>query len=113
MRVSVGGSFLQLNQRASFEVYVETFPSPALGKRQISSGGRPVWSRDGKELTTLCPDGKGMAVDAKTSGFRFEAGTDIPVIDSRTSAFGFMFYDVSKDGDLLIPAKTGQAGLRG
>jgi hypothetical protein len=51
--VSVGGSFLQLNERASFEVYVETFPSPGLGKRQISSGGgtKPVWSRDGMELT--------------------------------------------------------------
>jgi hypothetical protein len=53
-----------------------------------------------------------MAVDVKTSGFRFEAGTDIPVFDSRTSAFGFMFYDVSKDGAFLIPAKTGQGGTQ-
>jgi hypothetical protein len=51
--VSVGGSFLQMNEHASFEVYMETFRSPGLGKGQKSSGGgtQRVRSRDGKEFT--------------------------------------------------------------
>ena len=53
-----------------------------------------------------------MAVDVKTSGFRFEGGTDKPVFDSRTPVFGFKFCDTGKGAGFLIPAKTGQSGTQ-
>ena len=89
------------------EVYVETFPNPGGGKRQISSGGgsQPVWSRDGKELYYIARDQKLMAVEVKASGSRFEVGPPKPLFHSRIEGGFTTSYDVSKDGRFLIPAE--------
>ncbi len=78
------------------EVYVQTFPAPG-SKYQVSAngGGRPVWSRDGKELFYLAEDRKLMAVEV-TTGSRFEAGAPKSLFEVRTGPTSR--YDVSPDG---------------
>jgi hypothetical protein len=91
-----------------YEIYVQTFPTPG-GKRQISTNGGsfPVWSRDGKELFFIGPDGKIMAADVK-SGSKFEANEPKPLFD--THLIGFASFDVSKDGRFLLPTVIEQTG---
>ena len=89
------------------EIYVQSFPTPG-GKWQVSTNGgeRSVWSRDGKELYFLSPEGKMMAV-AVTSGPKFEAGVPKPLFDVSFPG-GLAWYDVSKDGRFLIPIQLQQ-----
>src|SRR5262249_15590213 len=43
------------NESGTLEVYLRSFPGPG-GRWQISTGGFPVWSRDGRELLFETPD---------------------------------------------------------
>jgi serine/threonine protein kinase/dipeptidyl aminopeptidase/acylaminoacyl peptidase len=82
------------------QVYVQSFPGKE-GKFQISNagGGRPVWSRDGKELFYIAADRKLMAVEVKT-GARFEHGIPRALFEARIS--GTSYYDVSPDGKRFL-----------
>jgi eukaryotic-like serine/threonine-protein kinase len=106
-KLSPDGRWLayQSNESKRNEIYVMTFPMPG-GKWQISSGGGrfPVWSRDGRELYYLSADNKLMAVEIKP-GVKFEAGVPHPLFDVRRG----VVFDVSKDGNFLIPTTAEQS----
>jgi Tol biopolymer transport system component len=91
------------------EVYVQTFPNPG-GKWQISTngGGRPVWSRDGKELFFIGADQKLMAVEIK-GGANFDWGVPKPLFNARIAPDAN--FEVGKDGRFLIPVPVEQAGI--
>jgi serine/threonine protein kinase len=108
-RVSPNGQWLAYhsNETKRNEIYVQSFPKPG-GKWQVSTdgGANPVWSRDGKELFFLSPNGKMMAVDVKSgAGSKFDNGLAKALFDLPNSASSF---DVSKDGRFLIPAPVEQ-----
>jgi eukaryotic-like serine/threonine-protein kinase len=89
------------------EIYVQRFPTPG-GKVQISTNGGayPAWSRDGKELFFISPDGKMMGVEVKSSD-RFIASTPRPLFDAHLVTFSRTTqFDVSKDGRFLIPSQA-------
>jgi Tol biopolymer transport system component len=90
------------------EIYVQSFPAPG-GKWQVSTNGgeRSVWSRDGKELYFVSPDGKMMAAEVK-SGSKFEAGVPKPLFDVRFPSGINPWFDVGKDGRFLIPIQAEQ-----
>jgi Tol biopolymer transport system component len=51
-----------------YEIYVQSFPSPARQYRISTGGGEePRWRGDGKEIYYTAPDGKLMAVEVKTT----------------------------------------------
>jgi eukaryotic-like serine/threonine-protein kinase len=93
------------------EVYVRPFPS-GVGKWQVStSGGQfPRWRGDGRELFYMnqVSYGKLMAVDVRSTGTMFEAGTPKALFDSGYLNVGhsgyYHTYAVSQDGQrFLIP----------
>jgi len=111
-RLSPNGKWLAYmsNESKRFEVYVQTFPTPG-SKWQVSinGGGKPVWSRDGKELYFVGAEQKIMAVEVK-GGDRFEAGVPIALFETRLSfSSNIGHFDVSKDGRFLIPTPVEQS----
>ena len=110
-RVSPDGRWLayQSNESKRYEIYVVGFPG-LNGHWQISvnGGSRPVWSRHGRELYFVSPDGKMMAVPVK-SGEQFQAGVPQPLFDVRMSATPLASYDVIADGRFLIATPMEQA----
>jgi Tol biopolymer transport system component len=87
-QVSPDGRWLAYNSNETgrSEVNVQPFPQGA-GKWQVSTSGGffPRWRRDARELfyTTQATGGKMMAVDVKSAGSMFEAGTPKELFDSR------------------------------
>jgi serine/threonine protein kinase len=88
------------------EVFVRAFQrdqSPAAGARKwlvsTAGGDKPRWSRDGKEIFYIAPDGKLMATPVKI-GATFEPGIPVPLFEAKFS--GYFPYDVSPDGRFLI-----------
>lgn len=118
-QISPDGKWLvyRSNETSRDELYVQPFPSGA-GKWQISTSGGtfPRWRRDGRELLYMsqASGGKMMAVDVKSSGSTFEAGTPKELFDSPyinlphagngAGATPYHTYVVSADGQrFLIP----------
>lgn len=78
------------------EVYLQSFPSPGRKwKVSVAGGGRPVWSRDGKELFYMAGD-RTLMVSAVTPGATLETGTPRPLFPTHLSIT--RFFDVSPDG---------------
>ena len=73
------------NETGRNEVYVQPFPGGA-GRWQVSTNGGyfPHWRRDGRELFYMAQasGGKMMAVDIRSSGSTFEAGSPRELFDS-------------------------------
>src|SRR5581483_10924753 len=96
------------------EVYVQTFPMRG-GKWQVSidGGSFPIWSKDGKELYFIGPDGKMMAAEVRSvpgkDGSTFERGVPKPLFDAHME--GGTWFDVSRDGKFLIPVHIEQPGV--
>jgi dipeptidyl aminopeptidase/acylaminoacyl peptidase len=97
------------------EVYVRAFlpdQNPAASGRKwivsTAGGDKPRWSRDGKELFCLAPDGKLMATPVKI-GETFEPGIPVALFDAQFT--GYFPYDVGPDGRFLIntPITSDQA----
>jgi Tol biopolymer transport system component len=117
-QISPDGKWLAYysNETGASEIYVQPFPGGA-GKWQISTNGGlfPRWRRDGRELFYMSQNsgGKMMAVDVKSSGSMFDAGTPRELFDSpyvalsHNTAAGvsiFHTFAVSADGQrFLIP----------
>jgi serine/threonine protein kinase len=118
-QISPDGKWLAYysNETGRSEVYVQPFPGGA-GKWQIStSGGQfPRWRRDGRELFYMsqASGGKVTAVDVRSSGSTFEAGSPRDLFDSpyvnlthTSTGFGagpYHTFVVSADGQrFLIP----------
>ena len=90
------------------DVFLQSFPKPG-GKWQVSTGGGMyhMWSRDGKELFYLTPNGELMAVTVKGETAP-EIGTPVALFaprilgGSRTLQGYRGQYDVAPDGRFLI-----------
>ena len=95
------------------EVYIQSFPTGGRKYQASINGGRtPVWSRDGKELYFIAPDGQMMAVGIESKGGNLEIGTPKALFQSNiTATNNFITYDVSKDGRFLIPQQEQASGL--
>ena len=95
------------------EVYVQGFapdrvPAAAVGKWTISTAGgdKPRWSRDGKDLFYIAPDGTMMAVALKTTETTFDPGVAVPLFETNVPDFSFSPYAVIPDGRFLINTVT-------
>ena len=86
-QISPDGKWLAYytNETGRNEVYVQPFPTGA-GKWQVSTneGWFPRWRRDARELfyMTQQSGGKMMAVDVRSNGSTFEAGSPKELFDS-------------------------------
>ena len=89
------------------EVYVQSYPDPALSRRQVSTGGglEPRWTRGGRELVYRNGDTT-LAVSAQPSS----GETGIPAVlfvgPYRTPEFGERSYDVTADGRRFVMVST-------
>ena len=108
------------NESGRYEVYVRPFFEPGVSSLPKSGGGassdrwlasttggiQPRWSRDGKELYYLGPDGKLMAVPIKDTGATLEMGVPVALFTVRIvgveSVDDGLQYDVSRDGRFLL-----------
>ena len=94
------------------ELFVQSFPAGG-GKWQISQGGAgpAEWRADGKELFYVSGD-KLMAVDVKTDGDAFEAGTPKALFEIRGPALpgagGLPAFEASDDGKRFLIAVSVQ-----
>ena len=115
-QVSPDGKWLadHSNETGQNEVHVQPFPAGAGRWRVSTSGGVfPRWRGDGRELFFMerATNGKLMAVDVKSSGSTFEAGTPKELFDSGyinlTHVANYHTYAVSADGQrFLIPRSS-------
>jgi Tol biopolymer transport system component len=104
------------NQSGKAEIYVLPFDaanpaSPAAGGlHQVSKdGGTDVhWSRDGKELIYLAPDGYLMSVEVSAAGSAFQTGTAQRLFKSPVTGSGN--WDVSADGQRFLIAAPASSG---
>jgi hypothetical protein len=82
-----------------------------VGQWQVSTAGgsQPLWSRDGRELYYLNPDGGMMAAAVSASATEFAAGAPQLLFATRIAGGGLAQgqgrqYDVAADGRFLINA---------
>jgi eukaryotic-like serine/threonine-protein kinase len=102
----------QSDESGRYEIYIRPFQG-AEGKWQISSSGGlgPFWRSDGSELYYESPDRKLMAVDVKTSGSTFQAGSPRALFDVDSKGQGSS-QGISKDGQrFLLTVAPGAATL--
>jgi Tol biopolymer transport system component len=97
------------NEPGSHEIFVRPFPRSNDDQWQISSGGgiQPRWSRDGREIYYIAPDGKLMAVTITVVNGAIDVGKPKALFQTRTpggalTPFSRPQYDVSSDGRFLI-----------
>jgi Tol biopolymer transport system component len=85
-------------------------PYPATGaKHQIARGGRPAWSRDGKELFLVPAPGQFMVVNVSTRpSFAFTNPAPVPRGFGIADPGSPRPYDVTPDGRILGVATHGQ-----
>jgi hypothetical protein len=89
--------------------YVEPFP-PTGVKYQIARGGRPVWSRDGKELLFVPAPSQFMAVSVRTApAFAFTPPVLIPRRFGLAPPASPRPYDLLPDGRLVAPNPASEA----
>jgi serine/threonine-protein kinase len=99
-----------------FEVSVRRYPDLNSGRWQVSTAGgtRPLWSRDGRELFYLAPDGSPMVVSV-SPGTAWLAMTPTRLFAWSTGSvaqqgnFG-RTYDISRDGRRLLMVKDVEDG---
>jgi serine/threonine protein kinase len=96
------------DESGSSEVYVRDFAPervPAVGSVRIpvstTGGDKPRWSRDGKELYYIAPDGRLMAVSIATAP-TFAVGVPVALFEMRVPKGSFFPYDVAEDGRFLV-----------
>ena len=96
------------NESGRFEVFVQTFPTPA-GKWQVSKDGGyyPMWRGDGREIFYYAANGQLTAVPV-TTGAALEVGSAVPLfradmLNGPSTAVGFRAqYDVTPDGQRFL-----------
>ena len=102
----------QSNESGRYEIYVRPFPGPG-GQWLVSTAGgiEARWSRDGRELYYVAPDGTLMAAPVAVKGGAFEPGTPVPLFRPGIWGGGVNVnnkqqYDVTTDGRFLINIAT-------
>jgi eukaryotic-like serine/threonine-protein kinase len=94
------------------EIFVQSFPPGGGGWQVTRNGGdHPRWSRDGRELFYLSPDGTLMSVKIEISG-------NMPVFGAPAPLFKIAMpvqvgnsdtpYDIAPDGRILALAHSGE-----
>ena len=90
------------------EIYVRPFPDVDGGQWRVSTAGgtEPVWSKTGREIFYLAPDGKLMAVSVDTTK-GVTLGKPQVLFDASAYFFGAIGrnYDASADGKRFIMVK--------
>jgi eukaryotic-like serine/threonine-protein kinase len=115
--ISTDGRWIayQSNESGQDEVVIQSFPEPGL-KQQVSTAGgaQPCWSRDGKELFYVAPNGKLMSVAITPGRSALELSASRPLFQTRllNAAGGTSGkkYDVSADGHFLMSVATDRPG---
>jgi eukaryotic-like serine/threonine-protein kinase len=94
------------DESGSAQVYVQNFPTA--GRKlmvSINGGFQPRWRRDGKELFYFGTDNKLMAVQVKTNGDDFEAGSPSSLFQASLTPpipIGGSAYEVTHDGQRFL-----------
>jgi hypothetical protein len=94
----------QSDESRPAQVYVRPYP-PGPGKWQISrdGGAWPRFTRDGKQLFYLAPDGHLMLVDYQAKGDSFAAGVPRVWMQATLNAVGsFAPYDLAPDAKRVL-----------
>jgi serine/threonine-protein kinase len=110
--VSPDGRWLayESDRSGAFAIYVRPFPNVDGGLRQVSMAGgtRPLWSRSGKELFYVGPDGALLRVPVEASGATWNAGTPTKLFERRyyNGTNTLRTYDVSPDGQRFLMIKA-------
>ena len=92
--------------------YVQPFP-PSGTKHQIARGGRPLWSRDGKELFYVPAPGQFMAVTVRTQpGFTFANPVAVPRGFGIADPASPRPFDITPEGRIVGVATAGQSRVR-
>jgi serine/threonine protein kinase/Tol biopolymer transport system component len=109
--VSPGGQWLayESDESGRLEIYVRPFPDVNGGRWQVSTnGGRmPLWSRDGKELFYLSPDGA-MMVSRVEAGRTWVAATPVQLFRGDylvTTGANTRTFDIAPDGERFLMVK--------
>ena len=92
----------QSNETGRNEIYVRPFP--AIDRRwtiSTNGGERAVWSRNGRELFYVEPQGRLMAVRIEP-GAEFSAGLPQLLFEGQFAAPAGRAYDVAEDGRFLM-----------
>jgi hypothetical protein len=115
-RMAPGGDWVAYasDESGTWEVYLDSFPSPGI-RRVISVGGgaEPQWRRDGKELFYVAPDGTMMAVDV-TPGEQLTVGRPKPLFRAPLSGDISSYrnrYAVTTDGERFLIDATDRPEL--
>ena len=97
------------NESGQNQVYVRPFPPAAGGGQWMVSkdgGVQPRWSRDGREIFFIGPDGKLMAVDVNTAGSTLRSGIPQALFDTQIyggfGVVGPVRWDVAPDGKRFL-----------
>lgn len=93
----------ETSESGRVDVVVQAFPS-GTGKVAVSSGGgsQVRWSRDGRELYYLSPDGFFNAAPFEAAGDRARIGTPTRLFRIALPAYGRAEYAVARDGRFLV-----------
>jgi Tol biopolymer transport system component len=92
------------NESGRYDVYVQSFPSPAVRTIVSTAGGRQArWGPDGKELFYIAPDGRLMAVSVRfRPDGQIDPASPVPLFATRVSSTptggSVVEYDISRDG---------------
>jgi Tol biopolymer transport system component len=116
--VSPDGRWLayESNSSGQYETYVRPFPAVDVGQSQVSTGGgfQPLWSRNGRELFYVAPDGALMAVAVQARGATWSAGAPTRLIAGRYFRGGegtiSRQYDITADGQRFLMLKDERRG---
>ena len=108
----------QSNESGRVEIVVQSFPSPAGSKLQVSrEGGAQVrWRADGKELFYIALDGRLMAVPIQfaSDGRSVQAGAPVPLFGTRVGGAvqnsSRQQYVVSPDGQRFLMNTLAEEG---
>jgi Tol biopolymer transport system component len=109
--VSPDGRWLAYESDATqrFEIYVAPYPNVNGRSSAVSTAGgtRPLWSRNGRELFFVAPDGAIMAASVDARGSVWRSGAPVKVVDGRYSTgAGGRNYDVFEDGERFLMVKA-------
>jgi serine/threonine-protein kinase len=113
--VSPDGRWLAYESTSSgrLEVYVRPFPAVNDGQWQVSTGGgaQALWSRNGRELFYVAPDGSLMTVPVEPRSESWSGGTPRRLLEPGyyrgNDVFVSRQYDVSPDGQRFLMIKEG------
>ena len=90
--------------------FVEPFPPTGDNKDQIAQGGRPMWSRDGKELFVVPAPGRFVGVTVRTApSFTFTSPVAVPRGFIQALPTNPRPFDVLPDGRFVVVGTQGQS----